>query len=117
MSAARWIAVAAVADVPPGQVKAVTAEGKRLALCHLPATPQGAAQAGAADAWYAVDDLCTHDDGPLAEGTLDGLHLECPRHGARFDVQTGQVKCLPAVIPITSYPVKVEGGHVLVNIG
>lgn len=102
---AQWVKVAVITDVPAGQVKAVEVNGKRLALCH------------AADAWYAVDDLCTHDDGPLAEGTLDGMELECPRHGARFDVRSGAVKCLPAVIPITSYPVKVEGNDVLVNVG
>ena len=100
-----WVKVAVVDDVVPGQVKAVAAQGKRLALCH------------AGDAFYAVDDLCTHDNGPLAEGALDGLQIECPRHGARFDVHTGQVKCFPAVIPITSYPVKVEGSDVLVDVG
>ena len=100
-----WVKVAFVTDVAAGQVKAVTVAGKRLAFCH------------AGDVFYAVDDLCTHDNGPLAEGTLDGLQLECPRHGARFDVRTGEVKCLPAVIPIKSYPVKVEEKNVLVNIG
>ena len=100
-----WAKAASITDVVAGQVKAVTVAGKQLALCH------------AGDAFYAVDDLCTHDNGPLAEGTLDGLQLECPRHGARFDVQTGQVKCFPAVIPIKSYPVKVEGSDVLVDVG
>ena len=100
-----WVKAASIADVATGQVKAVEVSGKRLALCH------------AAGAWYAVDDLCTHDNGPLAEGTFDGLQIECPRHGARFDVRTGQVKCFPAVIPITSYPVKVEGSDVLVDVG
>lgn len=114
---ARWVRAAAVADVVPGQVTAVTVEGKRLALCHLPASADRRGQAGAAEAWYAVDDLCTHDDGPLTEGTLEGGQLECPRHGARFDVRTGEAKCLPAVVPIASYPVKVEGGDVLVNVG
>ena len=112
-----WVKVASVTDVAAGQVKAVTVAGKQLALCHLPASGDRRGQAGAAGAWYAVDDLCTHDNGPLAEGTLDGLQLECPRHGARFDVRTGQVKCFPAVIPITSYPVKVEGHDVLVDVG
>ena len=100
-----WVKAASITDVAPGQVKAVVAHGKRLALCH------------AGDTFYAVDDLCTHDDGPLAEGTLDGLQIECPRHGARFDLRTGEVKCLPAIIPIKSYPVKVEGHDVLVDVG
>ena len=100
-----WVKAASITDVATGQVKAVTVAGKQLALCH------------AGDMFYAVDDLCTHDNGPLGEGTLDGLQIECPRHGARFDVRTGQVTCFPAVIPITSYPVKVEGHDVLVDVG
>ena len=101
----RWVRVAAVADVPSGQVKTVQVEGKALALCH------------AADGWYAVDDLCTHDDGPLGEGLLDGHQIECPRHGARFDVRTGAVTCLPAVMPIRAYGVRVQGTDVLVDLG
>ena len=56
------------------------------------------------------------DDGPLADGWLDGTAIECPRHGARFDVTTGKVLCLPAAVPINAYPVKVEGDHVKVNV-
>jgi len=65
---------------------------------------------------YAVEDLCTHDDGPLGEGVLEGFEIECPRHGARFDVRTGAVCRMPAVAPVSSFPVKVENGHVLVEL-
>ena len=96
--------VARTHDILVGQTKAVELEGKRLLLCH---TDSG---------FYAVDDTCTHDDGPLAEGWLDGTAIECPRHGARFDVTTGKVRCLPAAIGIRSYPVRVEGNDVQVNV-
>ena len=99
-----WVRVATRRQVPAGQVQAVHAGARRLALCHVDGV------------FYAVDDLCTHDDGPLADGTLVGRELECPRHGARFDVQTGAVTCLPAVLPIRSYPVKVDGDDVFVDV-
>src|SRR5512137_1332947 len=64
---------------------------------------------------FAFADVCTHDDGPVAEGELDEYTIECPRHGARFDIRTGKVKQLPAVTPIPVYAVKVEGDAVLVS--
>jgi 3-phenylpropionate/trans-cinnamate dioxygenase ferredoxin subunit len=88
-----------------GTFRPVEAQGKRLLVCH---TETG---------FYAVDDTCTHDDGPLADGWLEGDAIECPRHGARFDVTTGKVLCLPAAVPIKSYPVTVEGDDIKVNIG
>ncbi len=87
-------------EIRIGQFKPVTVQGKRLLVCH---TEQG---------FYAVDDTCTHDDGSLADGVLDGNAIECPRHGARFDVTTGKVLCLPAAIAIRSYPVRVDGDDV-----
>jgi len=59
---------------------------------------------------YAVEDVCTHDGGDLAGGTRQGFELECPRHGARFDVRTGAVLCPPAYEPIATFPVKSENG-------
>ena len=56
--------------------------------------------------WYAIADLCTHDQGPLGEGELEGFEIECPRHGARFDVRTGKALLLPAVVDIPAYPVR-----------
>ena len=95
-----WVAVAKASEIPVGQFKPVKAQGKALLVCHLP------------PGFFAVDDTCTHDDGPLAEGWLDGAALECPRHGARFDVRTGKVLCLPAAVDIRSYPVKIEGDDI-----
>ena len=99
-----FVSVSKASEIPIGHLKPVSVQGKRLLVCH---TEQG---------FYAVDDTCTHDDGPLADGLLDGNAIECPRHGARFDVTTGTVLCLPAAIPIRSYPVRVDGDDVKVSL-
>jgi 3-phenylpropionate/trans-cinnamate dioxygenase ferredoxin component len=64
---------------------------------------------------YAVADVCTHDNGPLGSSELDGCQVECPRHGARFDVRTGKVTALPAVRPIATYAVRVVDGVIEVQ--
>lgn len=66
--------------------------------------------------FYAIDDRCTHDDGPLGDGMLDGFAIVCPRHGARFDVRDGHVLAMPATRSTPSYPVKVEGDEVFVQV-
>ena len=66
--------------------------------------------------FYCLDDVCTHDDGPLSDGELDGCDLICPRHGARFDVCSGKAKSLPATRPTASHDVKVENGEVFVKV-
>ena len=66
--------------------------------------------------FYCLDDVCTHDDGPLSDGELDGCDLVCPRHGARFDVCSGKAKSLPATRPTASHEVKVENGEVFVKV-
>ena len=103
--AEQLITVATTNEIPVGAFKPVEVQGKRLLICR---TENG---------FYAVDDTCTHDDGPLEGGWLEGNAIECPRHGARFDVRTGQVLALPAAVPIQSYPVKVEGDDIKVQIG
>ncbi len=100
-----FLTVAKASAIAVGAFQSVTVKGKPLLICH------------ATDgAFYAVDNTCTHDDGSLADGVLDGTAIECPRHGARFDVKTGQVLCLPAAVGIQSYPVRVEGDDVQVNV-
>jgi 3-phenylpropionate/trans-cinnamate dioxygenase ferredoxin component len=62
--------------------------------------------------YYAIEDRCTHDDGPLAEGLLNGLVIECPRHGACFDITTGKVLSPPAMVDVPSYQIRVEGNEI-----
>ena len=72
----------------------------------------------AAGHFYALDDICTHDGGPLSEGPLDPAAgtIACPRHGAKFDVKTGAALTMPATKPTVSHEVKVEGENVLVRL-
>lgn len=99
-----FVAVAKTADVPAGKVRVVEHGNHRIALCNVDGTI------------YAVEDTCTHDDGPLGEGVLDGCAIECPRHGAKFDVRTGEVLQMPAVFPIRKYETKIEGDTVLIKV-
>ncbi len=62
--------------------------------------------------YYAIRDVCSHDEGPVGEGTLEGFEIICPRHGARFDVRTGKVLALPAFVDIPAYPVRVNGDQI-----
>jgi 3-phenylpropionate/trans-cinnamate dioxygenase ferredoxin subunit len=66
--------------------------------------------------FYAIGDVCTHDDGPLGDGDLDGFEVICPRHGAHFDVRTGNATALPAVYPTPSYPIKVTNGKIEIGV-
>jgi 3-phenylpropionate/trans-cinnamate dioxygenase ferredoxin subunit len=93
-----------VSDVPdPG--KTVVEVGDRLVgLFHV------------AGSFYAIDDLCTHDGGPLAEGDLKGHTIICPRHGARFDIRTGVALSMPATRATAAHEVKIEGGEVWIRI-
>jgi len=62
--------------------------------------------------YYAIEDRCTHDDGPLADGELYGCEIECPRHGARFDIRTGKVTARPALVDVPIYEVRIVGNDV-----
>lgn len=103
---ADFVCVAKVSDVPdPG--KELVEVGERLVvLIH------------AAGHWYALDDVCTHDGGPLSDGPLDAAAgtISCPRHGAKFDVKTGAALTMPATKPTKSHEVKLEGNAVLVRL-
>ena len=91
-------------DVAPGTAKVVHLEGRPIAICNVDGV------------FYAIDDICTHDGGSLDQGVLEGDVIECPRHGARFDVKTGRPLCLPAITPIRTYPVRVEGDEIQVAV-
>ncbi|MGE3621556.1 MAG: Rieske (2Fe-2S) protein [Acidimicrobiia bacterium] len=65
---------------------------------------------------FAVDDICSHDEFELSDGHLDGVEVECPAHGSRFNVFTGDVSGLPATEPIKVFPLTVEGDDVYVDV-
>ena len=65
-----------------------------------------------ADAWHVIEDVCTHDGQPLTTGELSGCSIVCPRHNARFDLQTGKALCMPATQPIRVFRVEVRDGAV-----
>ncbi len=99
-----FVKVAKVSDIAPGTVKTFEVNGRSVAVCNV------------GGSFYAIDDVCTHDEGPLGEGEIDGFEVECPRHGARFDVRTGEVTSLPAVLPVETFKVRVNGGDVEVEV-
>jgi 3-phenylpropionate/trans-cinnamate dioxygenase ferredoxin subunit len=65
---------------------------------------------------YAIADLCSHDDGPLGDGEIEGNEIICPRHGAHFDVRTGKALTLPAVVDIPAYPIRLNDGRIEVGV-
>lgn len=67
--------------------------------------------------FHAIDDLCTHEDGPLSEGFVEGEEVECPWHAARFNIKTGAKLCEPAYDDVATYPVRVVGDDVEVAVG
>jgi len=102
VSEARFIRVARVEEIPPGTVKAFELDFDRVAVVNLDGE------------FYAISDICTHEEAYLSEGEIIDGAIECPLHGSRFDIRTGQVLALPAVMPLKTYPVKVENGEVYV---
>jgi len=100
-----FVRVAATGDVPPGEVRTFSVDSRSIALANVDGE------------LFAIDNVCTHDGGPLGEGLLVGDQVECPRHGARFDVHSGAVRALPAVLPVRTYPVRLAGDEVQVDVG
>ena len=98
-----YVKVAAVTEIPSGTKKIVEVAGVLVVVINVDGE------------FYAVEDVCTHDGGPLGEGNLEGCQLVCPRHGARFDVRTGAALTMPAFEPAPTYEVRVQDGAVLVE--
>src|SRR5215217_1474394 len=93
------IDVCPLSELQPGQMKLVEWEDLEIGVFNCSGT------------LYAIEDRCSHDDGPLAEGDFDqgDCTVECPRHGSLFDLRTGEPKTLPAYAPVETFPVRVEG--------
>ena len=99
-----YVPVATVAEIPPGEHKVVEAGEQSLVIFHVD------------DTFYALANVCPHDNGPLGEGQCYDHEIMCPRHGSRFDFRTGKVLSFPAVVDVPAYPVKVDGDRILVKI-
>jgi 3-phenylpropionate/trans-cinnamate dioxygenase ferredoxin subunit len=96
--------VATKGELPNGARKLIEVDGRPIAVFNI------------AGEYYAIADVCSHDDGPVAEGDLYDYEIECPRHGARFDVRNGKVLSFPAIVDIPAYPVRVEGEEILIGL-
>lgn len=101
---AEFIRVADVAEIPDPGKTLVEVDDDMVALFHV------------GGVFYAIDDVCTHDGGPLADGELRDHKIACPRHGAKFDIRTGAALSMPAVRPTRAHDVKVDDGGVWVRL-
>ncbi len=97
-----FIQVATVDEIPAGERKIVFLDEGPVVVFNVDGE------------YYCIADICTHDGGPLVEGELFGYEIECPRHGALFDIRTGAALTLPATSPAPIYQVKVEGDDILI---
>jgi 3-phenylpropionate/trans-cinnamate dioxygenase ferredoxin subunit len=104
---AETITVCRADELPPGAMRLVEADGRKIGVFHC--------EDGEL---YAIEDRCSHDDGPLAEGEFDAdaCTVECPRHGSLFDVRSGRPKTLPAFQPVETFEARVEDGEVRLEV-
>ncbi len=102
------MSVCKIEELPEGEMRLVEAEdGRKIGVFHC-----------ADGELFAIEDRCSHDDGPLAEGEFDqaSCTVECPRHGSLFDVRTGKPRSLPAYVPVDTFEVRLNDGQVKVEI-
>lgn len=95
--------VANTGDIAPGEMKQVRLGRKRLAIVNVNGE------------FFAIDDTCTHEEASLSEGELYDDIVECPLHGAAFNVRTGEVEAFPAVVPLQTYDLQVVGDEIQVG--
>ena len=100
------ISVCAASELPSGQMRLVEHEGRKIGVFNCEGS------------LYAIEDRCSHDDGPLAEGEFDAstCTVECPRHGSLFDLTTGRPKTLPAYAPVRTFPVSIEDDTITLEV-
>jgi 3-phenylpropionate/trans-cinnamate dioxygenase ferredoxin subunit len=99
-----YMDIAPASELPNGERLFVEIEGRPIVIFNI------------AGQFFSIADVCSHDDGPVGEGDLEGYNIVCPRHGAEFDVRTGKVLSMPAVVDIPAYPVKVVDGMIQLGI-
>lgn len=95
-----WVEVAPAGEIPEGQARTYQVGPGRVMVARVDGQ------------LYAVQDVCSHDGAPLGDGELEGYAIRCPRHGAKFDVRSGAVLRMPAVLPIQTFPVMEKDGKV-----
>jgi glycine betaine catabolism B len=100
-----FVKVADTKDIQPSQMKEAQIDGKNICVVNVEGK------------YYAIGSICTHEGGPLADGMLEGYEVECPWHGSKFDVRTGEVTNPPANEPEPAYEVKVDGNNILIKRG
>ena len=98
-----WIDVDAVENLPEGSVSLLDVEGIEVAVFNI------------GGRYHAIEDICSHDGGTLADGEVEGFEIECPRHGARFDLRSGKVTAPPAYEDVRVFAVRVRDGRVQVS--
>jgi glycine betaine catabolism B len=98
-----FVKVANTKDIQPSQMKEVEVNGENICVANVEGK------------YYAIGSICTHEGGPLADGTLEGYEVECPWHNSKFDVRTGEVTSPPASEPEPAYEVKVDGNSILIK--
>lgn len=99
-----YVPVAKTSEIPDPGRKLVEIDERLIVILH------------AGGSFYALDDVCTHDGGPLSDGELDDHTIACPRHGAKFDIRDGRAVTMPATQPTVAHEVKVVGDDVLVKL-
>jgi 3-phenylpropionate/trans-cinnamate dioxygenase ferredoxin component len=101
------VRVCAASDVPEGEARRYPVHGRLVAIANL--GPEG---------FRAVDAVCSHAQYYLDEGEVDvdDQTIECPKHGSTFDLNTGNVRTLPATLPVRAYPLKTEGDDILIEV-
>jgi 3-phenylpropionate/trans-cinnamate dioxygenase ferredoxin subunit len=99
-----FVEIASASELPNGERLFVEVDDKPIVIFNI------------AGQLFAIGDICTHDDGPLGDGLIEGNHIVCPRHGAEFDVRTGKAVQMPAVIDIPAYPVQIRDDAIFVGI-
>jgi ferredoxin-NADP reductase/nitrite reductase/ring-hydroxylating ferredoxin subunit len=98
-----FVKIADTKDIQPSQMKEGQVDGENICVVNIKGK------------YYAIGSICTHEGGPLADGTLDGYEVECPWHQSKFDVRTGEVTSPPATEPEPAYEIKVDGNNILVK--
>jgi 3-phenylpropionate/trans-cinnamate dioxygenase ferredoxin component len=98
-----YVEIAPVSQLPDGERLFVDLGDKPIVIFNI------------AGQFFAIGDVCSHDDGPLGDGVIEGNHIVCPRHGAEFDVRSGKAVAMPAVIDIPAYPVQIREGNIFIG--